>query len=98
MRFILQVIRHNASTEKTIMLIAHSYGCVVAMEIAALLEEEGFPVKLFLIDGSPKMTVKLIKEQLGEEAGYNFELRVIKFTLSNFMPVQDDSKIIVSSL
>lgn len=77
-------------------LVAHSYGCVVALEMVALLEKEGINGIVFLVDGSPKMTAELVKKQLGEKLGHKFEKKLLEWVLSNFMPVQSILKIIVS--
>ncbi|XP_031346518.1 fatty acid synthase-like [Photinus pyralis] len=48
-------------------LVAYSYGCAVALELASTLEVRGLLGKVILIDGSPEMLKELIKQQYPSE-------------------------------
>ncbi|XP_031348358.1 fatty acid synthase-like [Photinus pyralis] len=48
-------------------LVAYSYGCVVALELASILEVRGLIGKVILIDGAPEMLKNLIKLQYPSE-------------------------------
>ncbi|XP_031331303.1 fatty acid synthase-like [Photinus pyralis] len=48
-------------------LVAYSYGCAVALEVASILEVRGLIGKVILIDGAPEMLKKLIKLQFPTE-------------------------------
>lgn len=93
---LLPEMKKSISKDAQFVLVAHSYGCVIALEMVALLEKEGIKGKVFLVDGSPKMTVKLTKKRLGEQTGTKFETKLLELVLSNLMPAKDAIAMTVS--
>lgn len=75
------------SAEVPFYLVAHSYGCLVAMEIANVLEKEGLIGTLILIDGSPKVIVELTKDRVGRYKGVEFEMKVLEEVVPFLIPL-----------
>lgn len=74
------------SKEIPFYLVAHSYGCLVAVEVASALEKEGLVGTLVLIDGSPKGLVNLAKERIGSYTGVEFEMKVLEEVVPYLVP------------
>ncbi|CAD6237321.1 GSCOCG00002249001-RA-CDS, partial [Cotesia congregata] len=55
------VLKRN-NGRRTFVIAAYSFGSTVAIELARLIEAEGFIVRLVLIDGAPEL-LKAIKDQ-----------------------------------
>lgn len=58
--------------------MAYSCGCEIALELAALLEEDGSIGIIILIDGSPDMLAEMIKRKCENEIGPSFEIKHFK--------------------
>lgn len=69
-------------------LVAHSYGCAIALELAALLEEDGLVGTLILIDGAPESLLETVKVQFGTQIGRQFEVNVLENVLPYLVPTE----------
>lgn len=74
------------SKEEPFYFIAHSYGCIIALELAALLEKEGLTGTLVLIDGSPKTLKNLSIQRIGHLTGIDFEIKVLEHVVPYLVP------------
>lgn len=59
------------------MLIGHSFGSLVAIELARMLEVKGFIGRLILIDGAPQYLKKLIQENLRSSSQEELENNIL---------------------
>lgn len=80
---------------KRFSFIAHSYGCLVVLEMAALLEKEGYLGDIILIDGAPDITARYIEATLGTENGTEFEVKILEAMMSFVLPGDKMVKIVV---
>ncbi|XP_031329996.1 fatty acid synthase-like [Photinus pyralis] len=71
-------------------LVAYSYGCVVALELASILEVRGLIGKVVLIDGAPEMLKKLIKVQYPSEhePEASLETAVLFNLITSYVPME----------
>lgn len=83
-----QEVKKVVSQDVPFFLVAHSYGCAIALELAALLEEDGLIGTLILIDGSPDGLAETAKQQFGNKVGPDFEVNVIKSVLPYLVPTE----------
>ncbi|KAF2904462.1 hypothetical protein ILUMI_01702 [Ignelater luminosus] len=63
---LLPNIQENLPKTTPFTLVGYSYGTIVSMQLAALLEAEGRIGRVILIDGAPDMYKDLIKQQVPE--------------------------------
>nr|XP_050846953.1 fatty acid synthase-like [Vespula vulgaris] len=59
------------------MLVGHSFGSLVAIELARMLEVKGFIGRLILIDGAPQYLKKLIQENLRSSSQEELENNIL---------------------
>ncbi|XP_031358296.1 fatty acid synthase-like [Photinus pyralis] len=71
-------------------LVAYSYGCAVALELASTLEVRGLIGKVILIDGSPEMLKELIKQQFPSEhePEASLETAVLFNIITSYTPLE----------
>lgn len=69
-------------------MVAYSYGCVVALELVAILDREGYIGKLILLDGAPDMLIGLTKLTLNADEPADFETNILMALLALYMPAQ----------
>lgn len=74
------------SNEVPFYLVAHSYGSLIAMELASLLEKEGLVGTIILIDGAPKALAELTKYRIGGYTGVEFEIKVLEEVVPFLVP------------
>lgn len=80
------------------LLVAYSYGCILALEALALLEDEGYTANVILIDGAADMLKPVIKMQIGEPDDLTvFETNVLCAIMSQFTPMEVIAKKRVST-
>ncbi|XP_031358293.1 fatty acid synthase-like [Photinus pyralis] len=84
---LLKLIPH---VEHHFNLVAYSYGCVVALELASILEVRGLIGKVVLIDGAPEMLKKLIKLQYPSEhePEASLETAVLFNIITSYAPME----------
>lgn len=71
-------------------MVTHSFGCFMAIEVAAQLEKLGYECKLYSIDGSPKMMKDLTEKQFGVVVDDELLQGIILSTLINqILPLPD---------
>lgn len=59
-----KVVTSIISSSQDFNIIAYSYGSLIAIELALLLEESGYKGRILFIDGSPTMVTTLFHNQL----------------------------------
>ncbi|KAB0790944.1 hypothetical protein PPYR_02744 [Photinus pyralis] len=71
-------------------LVAYSYGCAVALELASILEVRGLIGKVILIDGAPEMLKKLISLQLWSEheSEASLETAILFNLITSYAPLE----------
>lgn len=93
-----KIVKEKLTQAKEFRIVAHSYGCLLALELASILEKEEYLGKIILMDGSPTTTVKLLQTRLNAHNGKDLEMNVIEEMLSYIMPFEEISKLLVSKL
>ncbi|XP_067015650.2 fatty acid synthase [Anabrus simplex] len=87
---LLQHIRKQLVPGKPFTFLGHSFGGLVALEMAAALEAEGWLGHVFLLDASPEFTSELVKQHLVKDASDedSFQIallyRIIQFITPTF--------------
>lgn len=81
-QFILSKINKN----QTFTILAHSFGTMVAMEVATLLESMGYVGRLIFVDGSATFVKKLVGRQLDTEDDFQLEMSILFRALSRIIP------------
>lgn len=76
-------------------ILGYSFGCLLAIEIVAALEKKGLKGTLFLIDGSPRATVKLAQQQIGGKNEDDIQLKIIEETITNYLGTTEISTLMV---
>ncbi|XP_051154827.1 fatty acid synthase [Leptopilina boulardi] len=61
---LLPTVLERSKDRRDFVLVGYSFGCVITIELARLLENEGFTGRIVLIDGSPEIMKKLVEQQL----------------------------------
>ncbi|KAL2748295.1 fatty acid synthase-like [Vespula maculifrons] len=75
--FVLPHILERLKDRKKFMLIGHSFGSLVAIELARMLEVKGFIGRLILIDGAPQYLKKFIQENLRSSSQEELENNIL---------------------
>nr|XP_050846949.1 fatty acid synthase-like isoform X1 [Vespula vulgaris] len=75
--FVLPHILERLKDRRKFMLIGHSFGSLVAIELARMLEVKGFIGRLILIDGAPQYLKKLIQENLRSSSQEELENNIL---------------------
>lgn len=83
---ILDLMEEKLFKLNTFGFVGHSFGCLVALEMASLLEKRGVSGKVILVDGAPKSTVNLAKQQAGDRNEDGVQLKIIESLVSNYLP------------
>lgn len=85
----LQQVRENLNKRTPFTIIGYSFGGVVAVQLAALLEEEGRIGRIILIDGHPAMIKELVKEQIPDaDCDASAETHLLCALLQLYIPVE----------
>lgn len=84
--FLFTVMRNEITKQEPYNLLAYSYGCVVALELIAILEREGYTGRLILLDGAPDMLIYLTKLTLSDDNPAEFETNILLALLALYMP------------
>lgn len=71
--------------------MGYSYGTVMAIELVNILESLGYDGTLICIDGSP-LFIKQIIMNLGIENDEDYEMAIICYILSYFIPLDEIAK------
>lgn len=69
-------------------IIAYSFGCTVALEIALLLEKEGLVGRIIFIDGSPKYSKDVMHKLLDSKDDENAKVNVLSFMVASNCPLK----------
>lgn len=76
--------------------MGHSFGTLVALELAVMLEKEGFTGIIILIDGSPKTSVEFTKQVVGKSSNVSkLEVKILATIASNMLPPRESHDIMV---
>ena len=78
----LKNIKHG----NTFSLVAYSYGCTVALEIARKLESKGMTGQMVFIDGSPDMLKFIVDQQLVSNDDDEFDSNILVGTMDIIDP------------
>lgn len=78
-------------------LVGHSFGCLVALEIAAVLEREGLIGTIILIDGAPKSSVEFTIQIIGNVKGSQMETKILERIIVNMLPAKEAYHIMVNT-
>ncbi|XP_018336345.1 fatty acid synthase-like [Agrilus planipennis] len=81
-------VQGNLPKNSPFTLIAYSFGSMVAMELAGLLEKEGRIGKIIMIDGSPDLLLAMAKQQLNTDSEAEFETSLLCAIMSFYMPIE----------
>lgn len=80
---LIEEVSASFSHQNEYFIVGHSFGTLIAMKIAALLEKRGKLGHIVLIDGSPKYLLKLmqgIRRNTSQTANIENDLIMILFT------------------
>ncbi|KAK5637947.1 hypothetical protein RI129_012242 [Pyrocoelia pectoralis] len=70
-------------------IIAHSFGCVIALHLVSLLESKGYRGQVILIDGSPNMFKQLLNTQIPNIEDEKFlQTYVLAGLAKSFIPLE----------
>lgn len=79
--------------------LAYSYGCLIALETAAQLEKRGVTGRIVLVDGAPSATVRIAREQMGDERDQDaLDMRIFEVVLSDYLTTEKVKLLMVSVL
>lgn len=82
---LLPIIRENMGTATTFKIVAHSYGCIIALELIAILEKDGFTGKAIFVDGSPELIKDIAYSTIPTESDVYLETAVLCVLMSVYM-------------
>lgn len=71
------------------VIIGYSFGCTMALQIAAFLEAEKRSGSLILLDGSPAFSKQLLLEQMPDLVDAKIEAYACCLILQTSMPLQE---------
>lgn len=71
-------------------IAGYSFGCLIALEIVAALERKGLRGKVFLIDGAPRATVCLAKQQIAD-----LQMKILEAIVSHYLPTKEIAALMV---
>lgn len=77
-------------------LVGHSMGTVVALELAGLLEKDGYVGKVVLIDGSPDLVADVVNQQFKDSSDEEVESMILTAVMSAFSSDINAEQILVS--
>lgn len=76
-------------------IVGYSFGCLLAVETVAALERKGLRGTLFLIDGAPRATAKLAKQQIGDKNDDEIQLKILEAIVANYLPTTEIAVLMV---
>lgn len=82
-------MQHIVSADEDFTVVAYSVGCVIAMEVLALLEEDGIVCKnAVFIDGSTEVFSEMLRTIITDEdeSKRALECKLIFSIMSHFLP------------
>ncbi|KAF7409679.1 hypothetical protein HZH68_004060 [Vespula germanica] len=85
--FVLSHILERLKDRRKFMLIGHSFGSLVAIELARMLEAKGFIGRLILIDGAPQYLKKFIQENLRSSSQEELENNILLSVMNAYVAV-----------
>lgn len=80
---------NQLGNSKKFAIAAHSFGTLVALELASMLEELGYVGKLILIDGAPNMTKELVNQQFPNASLNQIQITLLFRILTHIFPMKD---------
>ncbi|KAF7409549.1 hypothetical protein HZH68_003930 [Vespula germanica] len=84
---ILPHIMDKLKGRSEFMLVGHSFGSLVAIELARMLEAKGFIGRLILIDGAPQYLKKIIQENLRSSSQEELENNILLSVMNAYVSV-----------
>lgn len=93
--FYLPLIKNKLKQSKTFNMVCYSFGGVVALEVAALLEEKGYLGKIICIDSAPDY-LKSLTKMLEVESDDKFQVSLLVHLMSMQVSYEVISKHVVS--
>lgn len=74
----------------------YSFGAVLAAETVAALERKGHRGTLFFIDGAPRATVNLVKQQIGGKNDDEVQLKMLEAIVVNYLSTAEIATLMVT--
>lgn len=93
---LFQSIADQLDGAKDFTLVGYSYGCVITLELAALLEKEGMCGTVVVIDGAPAIFSQIVNQQINASTESQFQNNVLLAILRIYMSGANLVDIIVS--
>ncbi|KAL6430380.1 hypothetical protein ACFW04_007806 [Cataglyphis niger] len=87
---LLPYILPKAEKERTFILIAYSYGSLVAIELARRLENHALNGQLVLIDGAPDLMKAIIEQFLPSETQEELQNNILLYVMNNLQPAANE--------
>jgi len=76
--------------KKEFLIVGHSFGSLIAIELAKLLEAENFAGRLILIDGAPDQLKFMVKQMFGSSSQHELENTLLVDSLEMYYKFDKD--------
>ena len=83
----MQHVLSRSKGRKNFVLVGYSFGSLVTIELARILEEKGFNGRLVLIDGSPDLVKAIVDQQLSSQSDEELENSVLLGIMNIIAPM-----------
>ena len=67
----------RCNDRKDFVILGYSFGCVVAIELVRLLENEGFSGRLICVDGAPEQLLAMKNQTLSSTITEEFQDKIL---------------------
>lgn len=85
----MQRVISKIGPSRNFSLVAHSFGTLVALELASMLEELGYIGKLVLVDGSPDMVKQTVNEEFQNQTTDELQISLLFKLVTHMLPLSD---------
>lgn len=85
----------EAKVGNNFKIVGYSFGTLLAVETVAALERKGLKGTLFLIDGAPRATVSLAKQQIGGKTEDEVQLKLLEAIVINYLSSSEIATLMV---
>lgn len=72
-----------------LIILAYSFGAVVAIEILAILESKGKSAKVIFIDGAPDMLTDIVRTFFPIDNENLFQILLLQVLMKKYIPYEE---------
>lgn len=81
-----QYVLPKVEKQRIFILVAYSYGSLVAIELARRLENQGLNGRLVLIDGAPDLMKAMIEQHLPYQTQEELQNNILLYVMDSLQP------------